>query len=202
MAFKFYALWLCLICIGVFFLQLFIPGFTDLFILDANAYHQVWRLLTAIFLHAGTAHLIANLFALALFGSLLEGVVGGKRFLIIFFVSGILANFIALYAYPSSLGASGAIFGVIGTLAVMRPFLVVWAFGLPMPLIVAAAIWVIGDAIGVFVPSGIGHIAHLSGVIVGIIFGFLWKKKGTRTRRQSLHLDDGLMRSWENHYLR
>ncbi|MBX4212558.1 rhomboid family intramembrane serine protease [Candidatus Pacearchaeota archaeon] len=202
MRFKFYALKLCLICIAVFILQMIIPGFTGFFILDKSAYPQVWRFLTAIFLHASTAHLIANLFALALFGSILEGIVGGRKLLIIFFVSGVMANILSWYAYPSSLGASGAIFGIIGALTVIRPFLVVWAFGLPMPMIVAAAIWIVGDAIGVFVPSDVGHIAHLSGIIFGIIFGFLYRDRTRKVKRESIHLDDSFMRSWEDQYLR
>ncbi|HLC31095.1 MAG TPA: rhomboid family intramembrane serine protease [Candidatus Nanoarchaeia archaeon] len=202
MRFKFYALWLCLVCIVVFFLQLVIAGFTELFVLDERAYVQLWRFVSAIFLHGGMGHLLSNVFALALFGSFLEGFIGGRRFLFVFFLTGIFANVVALSFYPSSLGASGAIFGVIGCLVVIRPLLVVWAFGLPMPLFVAGALWVIGDIIGVFVPSGVGNIAHLSGIALGIFIGLFlrdWKK---RNPRNTLRLHEGFMRSWEDRHLR
>ncbi|MEK6848381.1 MAG: rhomboid family intramembrane serine protease, partial [Nanoarchaeota archaeon] len=71
--FKFYALWLCLICIIVFVIQILIPAFTDLILLnqDAISNFQIWRFLTAIFAHGGLVHLLYNIFALALFGSML-----------------------------------------------------------------------------------------------------------------------------------
>jgi len=93
---------------------------------------EIWRFLTAVFLHGGVGHILFNGFALLLFGSILERFVGGRRFLIVFFVTGILANLISVNFYSSSLGASGAIFGVIGALVIVRPGLTVWAFGMPM----------------------------------------------------------------------
>src|SRR3989344_3485905 len=124
------------------------------------------------------------------------------HYLLVFFLTGIFANVVALSFYPSSLGASGAIFCVIGCLVVIRPLLVVWAFGLPMPLFVAGALWVIGAIIGVFVPSGVGNIAHLSGIALGIFIGLFlrdWKK---RNPRNTLRLHEGFMRSWEDRHLR
>ena len=61
----------------------------------------------------------------------------------LFFISGILANLISVNFYNSSLGASGAIFGVIGALVVVRPWMFVWAFGLPLPMIVAGILLVL-----------------------------------------------------------
>ena len=148
MTFKFSALWLCGICAIVFIFQLLIPGFTDAFQLDSSSYIQIWRFVSAIFLHGGVGHLMYNLFALAMFGLMLEQVVGTRRFLLIFFVTGILANIIAEMFYPVSLGASGAIFGIIGCLVILRPKIGVFAFGLPMPLFIAGILWVAGDLFG------------------------------------------------------
>jgi len=134
----------------IFIFQIFISGFTDFFVLNGDAWTQPWRFLTAVFLHGGIAHLLYNLFALALFGSILEKLVGGKRFIRVFFISGILANLISVNFYNSSLGASGAIFGIIGALVIVRPWMFVWAFGLPLPMIVAGTIWAVGDVIGIF----------------------------------------------------
>ncbi len=203
--FDFYALKLCGIMIVVFFVQWMIPGFTELFLLNQVSWSQPWRFLTAIFLHGGLAHLLYNLLALALFGSILERLIGGKRFLIVFFVTGILANIVSVNFYDSSLGASGAIFGVIGALVLVKPMQVVWAFGIPMPVFLAGMIWAIGDAIGIFIPDNIGNIAHLSGMFFGILLGFIYRRKRrkfTSLREKAVHLDEKMMRQWEEGYLR
>lgn len=177
--FKFYFLWLCLILVGIFIIQLVIPGFTELFVLNSEALYggQYWRFLTAIFLHGSAMHLLYNLFALFFFGLSLERLIGSRRFLIVFFVSGIIGNIVAVNFYPSSLGASGAIYGIIGSLSVINPFMFVWAFGLLLPMFIAAILWIIGDLMGVFGLGGsdVGYIAHLSGIGVGILFGLLFR---------------------------
>ena len=181
--FKFYALKFCLLCIIVFILQQ-ISGFTELFVLNNKALYnyEYWRFLTSIFLHGSTIHLLYNLFALALFGSILEKFIGGKKFLLVFFLSGIFANIIAINFYDSSLGASGAIYGILGALTILRPLMVVWAFGLPMPMFIAAILWTIGAVLGIFMPSNIGHIAHLSGIFIGVLFGIILRVARKRRR--------------------
>ncbi len=201
--FGFYALKLSVAVVFIFVLQTFVSGFTDLFLLDEEHYSQLWRFLTAIFLHGDIPHLLYNLFALALFGSILETLIGGRRFLITFLITGVLANIISINFYPSSLGASGAIFGVIGALIVVRPMQVVWAFGLPMPILVAGVLWVIGDVIGVFVPSNVGNIAHLSGMFFGLVLGFLLRRKKQEIQiEDSVNLDEEQVRRWEDFYLK
>ena len=202
--FKFYALWLCLILIAVFILQQ-IPGFTELFILNKKTINnfQIWRLVSSIFLHGSLPHLLYNLFALALFGSILEKFIGGKKFLWIFFLSGILANIVAVNFYSSSLGASGAIYGLLGCLTIIKPLMMVWAFGFPMPMFIAGILWVGGSVLGLFMPSNIGHIAHLSGIIVGFIFGlFLIFKKGRIEKVRKIEIPETYMNEWENRYVR
>ncbi len=174
--FRFCALKLCLFIFIIFIIQLFFDKFTQLFLLNSYSYSQIWRFFTSIFLHGNFIHLLYNVFALALFGSILEKIVGGRRFLILFFVTGILANIFSINFYDNSLGASGAIFGVIGALVVLRPLMVVWAFGLPMPMFVAGILWAVGDAIGIFMPSNVANLAHLSGMFFGLIFGVLYRK--------------------------
>lgn len=208
MKFKFYAFKLSGIIILVFLAQLFIKGYTEFFVLNERALSgEVWRFLTAIFLHGGLAHLILNLFALLLFGSILESLIGGRKFLFVFFVSGILANLVSVNFYPSSLGASGAIFGVIGALIVIRPLMPVWAFGLPMPIFVAGIVWAAIDvfgAIGFFAGNPIdntGNIAHLSGMFFGFVFGALFRKRRVRWSERIV-LDEPMIRRWEDDYIR
>ena len=180
---RFYSLWIGMILIILFIFQQFINGFTDLLILDKNSFREPWRFLTSMFLHGSIAHLLSNLFALLFFGLVLEKKIGSNKFIGIYLISGILANLIAVNFYPESLGASGAIMGIIGTLAIIAPGMAVWAFGMILPMAVAAVIWVIIDSIGIFIPDNIGHIAHLSGIFFGILFGLILRiNKGKKNK--------------------
>lgn len=187
----------------MFIFQLIMPGFTDSLVLNQQSFFQIWRFISAIFLHAGAEHLVFNLFALILFGLILESIIGGRRFLIIFFVSGIAANLIAVNFYSSSLGASGAIFGIIGALTFLRPKMTIWVYALPMPMFIAALVWIAAGVFGIFNPSGVGDIAHLSGIVVGFIFGgFYYSKfKERKEVKYGINLPEREMRNWEDLYV-
>lgn len=211
MKFKFYSLKLSLAMLIIFILQVALPIITDLFVLNQSAISefQIWRFVTSIFLHGGITHLFLNGFALILFGSILEKFIGGKRFLLVFFTTGILANLISVNFYSASLGASGAIFGVIGALIIIRPGMPVWAFGLPMPLFVAGILWAGADILGTigFLTGNpldnTGNIAHLSGMFFGFLFGALYRKLIQRKIRPiNVSLDENEIREWEDFYMR
>jgi uncharacterized protein len=203
---KFYFLWLSLVLIGVFLLQMMIQGFTDIFVLNDSVFSgQLWRLVSAIFLHGSLTHLLFNLFALLFFGLVLEKLIGSKNFLIVFFVSGIFANLVAVNFYESSLGASGAIYGVIGCVSILRPMMMVWAFGLIVPMFVASIIWVAADILRIlgFNPGNVGSVAHLSGIGIGLLFGFFlrfYSKKESGSEK--LEIPDSYIEDWENRYIR
>ncbi len=199
--FRFYAIKLSGIIIIVFLLQRFFNGFTELFVLNHRSFVEVWRFFTAIFLHGGAVHLFYNLFALVLFGSILERLIGSRNFLVLFFATGILANIISVNFYESSLGASGAIFGVIGALIFVRPGQMVWAFGLPMPIFIAGILWAVGDVIGIFMPRNVANIAHLSGMFFGIVLGALYKSREGKRRELKVEIDEGAVRKWERSFL-
>lgn len=201
--FRFYALWLCLIVIGIYLLQVLIPGFTDLFILNKESFFQPYRFLSSVFLHGSLPHLLYNLFALGLFGSILEKLTGGKKFLLVFFLSGILASLVSVNFYERSLGASGAIYGILGCLAIIRPKMMVWTYGMPLPMFLAAIVWTLGSVMGIFIPSNIGHIAHLSGIVVGFLFGISIRSQMPRKpRKQKIEIPESYMREWERTYMR
>jgi uncharacterized protein len=204
MKIKYYSLWLCLFCIGVFILQNIISGFTDLFVLNKLALSgEYWRFLSAIFLHGSLVHLLYNLSALVLFGFILEKKIGSNRFLAVFFLSGIIANLVSVNFYDSSLGASGAIMGIIGALAIISPLMIVWAFGLIMPMFIAAILWIAGDLLGLFMPSDVGHIAHLSGIAVGLLIGLLVRlRTKIKKVRQTIQIPESYVRVWEDKYMR
>lgn len=205
---KNYFLWLSGLIIIVFLMQVVIPGFTELFVLNDRANNgEVWRFVSSIFLHGGVTHLLFNLVALLFFGIILEKKIGSKKFLIAFLASGILANLIAINYYDSSLGASGAIYGVMGCLTIITPLTMVWAFGLLMPISIASVLWIAADVLrsmGAFGETNIGSIAHLSGIAIGFILGIYWriKKKGNKKNEDKIKIDDSDFRIWEDSYMR
>ena len=197
------ALWLSLIIFVIFIFQSIMENFTDLFILDSRlVVPRVWTLLTAIFLHSGMVHLLYNLFGLALFGSILEHVIGSRKFLYLFFVSGLVASIVSLPFYSSVLGASGAVMGILGMLGILRPKLAVWLYGMPMPMIVALFVWGIGDVIGIYAPSGTANIAHLGGLGIGVIAGFYYRKqfKERKDEKEEVHIDEEKVKEWEKSF--
>lgn len=201
---KYYSIVLSLICIILFVLQIIVPGFTDYLALNQQSWIQPWRFVTSIFLHGSSSHIIFNLFALVLFGLILEKVIGSSRFLLVFFLSGIIANLIAVNFYDSSLGASGAIYGILGCLTILRPRMTVWVYNLPMPMFIASIIWVFLGIAGIFNPSNVGDIAHLSGIAVGFLLGLFYLKqfRQTREKKMRIMLSEQGMRSWEDNYMR
>ena len=204
MKFKFFTLWLAAACIIMFVMQLTIPNFTESLLLNQQSFIQPWRFITAIFLHGSVTHLLYNLFALVLFGLILEKLIGSSRFLVVFFAGGIIANLVSVNFYPSSLGASGAIFGIIGAVAMLKPLMTVWAFNLPMPMFVAAILWVIGDMLGIFMPSDTANIAHLSGIAVGLILGLAFRLaiKEKPEVSYKLEIPEHQIRNWEDRFMR
>ena len=187
----------------VFILQILFPQLTNLFVLESSdVFTRPWILITSIFLHGGLSHLLLNGFALALFGSILEQIIGSKRFLFVFFVSGIFASIFSSFFYDSALGASGAIFGVLGTLTVLRPLMTVWVSYMPMPMWVAAIVWALQDIFGIFIPDNIANFAHLGGLFLGLIIGFYLRRKPekkvkTRRKKGDIMLTKDEIESWE-----
>jgi len=145
---------------------------TDIFTSFALNGHYVklgeyYRLITATFLHADLFHLLFNMYALYLIGSQLEGFYGKVKYLIIYLTSGILGSLLSLAFLGQnwSLGASGAIFGLFGSLLYFgyhyRVYLGTVIKTQILPIIVLNLV------IGFIIP-GIDVVAHLGGLIGGI----------------------------------
>ncbi len=199
------ALFFCGLCVVVFGIQQFL-GMTDVFISTPAKFSEPWRLVTSLFAHANMAHLLSNLFALGLFGSILEGRIGSRRIFLLFMVTGLLVNVVS--PYERSLGASGAIFGLLGALIVLRPWLVVWVGGIPMPMLIAGGVWLISDISGMFLPDDIANLAHIAGLGIGIAAGFVLKRdfgdRPERKDREEEHAKkevDTKLRQWEKEYM-
>ena len=131
---------------------------------------QYWRLISATFLHAGIMHLLLNTMVLVDLGRVCEPLVSSWKFVVIYgasAVGGSLASMVSASGSPhSSVGASGALCGLIG-------MLLVYSIRERHPEIRNALVrWIIFIAIIGLLVQGIDHAAHIGGFLVGGAFGF------------------------------
>lgn len=135
-----------------------------------------WRLLAAMFLHIGVLHLLLNLWALFQLGGVFEAMFGSGRFLVTYFVTGLVASTASALFIEATIaaGASGAIFGILGALilSIRRSPLWrhhPWSRGLVQQLLAWAGINIL---IGFSFP-GIDNAAHLGGFAAGLVLGLI-----------------------------
>lgn len=178
----YYSYFLIAVTVVAYVLQLLIPQLTDVLILSSPALlSRPWSVVTSIFLHSSLMHLFFNMLVLYFFGPILERQVGSGRFLLLYAVSGILAGVAQVFAFPGSavLGASGAIFGVLGALTVLMPSMVIYLFFVPIKMVYATLLFAALDLFPVLAGSsdGVAHIAHLAGLAAGLAAGFYYREK-------------------------
>jgi membrane associated rhomboid family serine protease len=142
----------------------------------------LWTILTSMFMHAGLFHIFANMFSMFFIGGLVEKIIGSKRYLRFYLFAGIFsAIFFVLVSYffggidNYAVGASGALFGLVGFLMIITPNLPVYIMFIPIPIKMKYAapgililLWIISLAGNI----PIGNTAHLGGLIVGLVYGF------------------------------
>lgn len=178
--------------IVMFVLQLVLgPWFTEnLLLVASDVFARPWTLLTSMFLHSPGSfiHIFFNMYVLFIFGPLVERRVGTKRFLLVYFVSGLLGGLIWALFNPgrSALGASGAVMGIIGMAVMLFPNLpVLLFFFIPMTLRTAGILIALVDIIGLF--PGVARTAHLVGLGTGALFGYYLTKRKGGTRKRRVH---------------
>ena len=151
----------------------------------------LWTFLTSMFMHGGFFHIFANMLSLFFVGSLIERILGAKRYLYFYLISGLFAG---LFFILSSLlfsgdlsmyavGASGALFGLIGLLMLLTPNLRVYLMFIPIPIKIkyaAPGILIVLWLISIAGDVPIGNTAHLGGLIFGLIYGLYLRKKYPR----------------------
>ena len=145
---------------------------------------QYWRLLTAMFLHAGFLHIAFNGYALLIFGQQVESFYGPWRFLAIYFIAG-LAGSIASFAFSPhlSVGASGAIFGIIGALGAFFFFHRKLLGGAGRAqLLNAVAMIALNLLLGFSQSGSIDNFAHMGGLIGGGLAALLLAPRYTPGR--------------------
>ena len=170
-----------LICVAVSFLDIIAPGFVSTYLALNTDYvmQRPWTLLTYMFVHANFDHLFWNMLVLFFFGMELEKRVGGTKFLEIYFLSGIVAALgQMMIAGGSMVGASGAIYGVMGCLAIIAPEIrVLLFFVIPLSIRAAVVLYALIDFVSFGSSDNIAHMAHIVGLLVGLAFGQLMKKQ-------------------------
>ncbi len=188
-----------------------VPNFLDYIALNPTSIFQnkyLWTFLTSMFMHApGGAipflsfHLLINMFVLFSLGSMMERIIGKKRFLWFYLISGLVAGLLfvflsyffgntdlgsRIFGSPliPAVGASGAIFAIAGLFMMLTPkvkFMIIFLpfFSLPayimIPLVLFGT-WLVSASTGFL----IGNTAHLGGFLCGIIYGLYLKKKYPR----------------------
>ncbi|MBQ7789624.1 MAG: rhomboid family intramembrane serine protease [Bacilli bacterium] len=132
---------------------------------------QIYRLITSMFLHGGIMHLLFNMYALYILGSQVERYYGKRRFLLIYFLSGLMGSlfscvFMKTNVFGVSIGASGAIFGLMGSIAYFTYYYRATLQGVLreqiMPVIVLNLL------LGMMIQS-IDLFAHIGGLIGGLL---------------------------------
>lgn len=171
-----------------------------------SPHFKVWQIITSMFMHAplegggGIMHILFNMFTLLSFGPVIEKVMGEKKYVILYFASGIGAYFLhcawtyfqiaelganpeMLYNIPM-MGASGAIAGVIAAFALLAPDSKIAIMFIPIgikakylmtaALVISLYLGITGSA------GGIAHFAHIGGALVGLVYMYFWKKNRYR----------------------
>jgi membrane associated rhomboid family serine protease len=167
----------------------------------ASPYFRWWQILTHMFMHGGFWHIFFNMYTLFIFGTALERTIGSKKFLVYYFITGLGAvalhtgvEYLQAMSYASAgntaalhnlyltptLGASGAIYGVLIGYAMMYPDSVLTLIFPPVSLkakwfvLIFAGIELLTGVTGT--ADGVAHFAHLGGMLIGWLLMLYWKK--------------------------
>ena len=170
-----------------------------------------WQPLTHMFMHGGWWHILFNMYTLVMFGMVVERALGTKKFLILYFVTGLGAvalhtgvEWLDIHRLAAStdmsaqasvidilrtpmVGASGAIYGVLVAFAMLYPEA---RMTLIFPPVTLDAKWMVAIFIGIELLTGItgtqvgiAHFAHLGGALFGFLLVWYWRKRGELWRR-------------------
>jgi membrane associated rhomboid family serine protease len=157
----------------------------------------VHTLFTSMFLHGGFMHIFGNMLYLHIFGNNVEDIMGRKRFIIFYLISGIAASALQILVNPSSevpnLGASGAIAGVLGAYLVAFPrarvhCIVVFGFfvrWIALPAVVVLFLWFVLQllsglgSLSYASPDsgGVAYFAHIGGFLAGLLLVNVFRKR-------------------------
>jgi membrane associated rhomboid family serine protease len=148
---------------------------------------EAWQVVTSAFMHGGLTHIAFNMFALYMFGGTIERTFGAREFTVYYFTCAIVASLLQLAVlwffpppqYGPTLGASGAIFGLLLAFGMLYPHEKVMLIFLPIPMpawlfvILYAAAELAMGVTGI--EPGVAHFAHLGGMLGGLVLIQYWR---------------------------
>ncbi len=203
---------------GIYFTQIF-----GLHYVTATQF-RIWQPITYMFMHANFGHIFCNMFAVLMFAPALEEKWGSKRFLIYYMVSGVGAALVqeavwAIQLQPAlnmyeweaarhianravTIGASGAVFGILFAFAWLFPDVKMFILFIPIPI--RARVMVIGYALlelfaGLSPLQGdnVAHFAHIGGMVFGWLLILWWRHRGYYGFEKTEMEDSDLKRWWQ-----
>ena len=191
-----------------------LEGCLGMFYFD-SPYFRPWQIFTHMFMHGDLMHIFFNMFAVWMFGSKLEIVWGPKRFLFFYFITGLgaalmhqawngfgvyqamgtltpyssgmnLTTVVDQILYTPVVGASGALFGVLGGFAMLFPNTELMLIFFPVPIKAKYFVAIYGaielwTGIANNAGDNMAHFAHLGGLIVGLLLVLYWNKNNRET---------------------
>ncbi|OLC56123.1 MAG: hypothetical protein AUH85_07535 [Chloroflexi bacterium 13_1_40CM_4_68_4] len=165
-----------------------LPDGTSVQIDEAPGPRPIWlTLFTSMFMHGGWLHLLGNMLFLFIFGDNVERAFGRLKYLAFYLVCGVIASLAQVYSDPNSvipsLGASGAISGVLAAYLVMFPrnpvrvliLLRIIPWIIEVPAVVMIGLWAALQFLNAFSgqTDGVAYLAHVGGFIAGIVLAFV-----------------------------
>ena len=155
---------------------------------------QIWRLLTPIFLHFSLLHLAFNMLWLWILGRVIENIQGGPFLMLLVSLLGIGSNLGQYYwSGPLFGGMSGVVYGLLGFLWIQGKLNPNYSVRLHQPIVIMMMVWFVLCWSGILswlslllfkTPLEVANMAHTTGLLIGLIWGFLQAVSG-KTRRAS-----------------
>ncbi len=167
-----------------FAIQFIFPAYGEALVFDVTKISELWRFVTAIFIHGNIIHLLVNLYGLYLVGSVIETKIKIRDYLTIFLIGGILGyvghlvNYIlGNFPYQFGLGMSGATASLLAASVVLAPDVKVCPFLIPVKLKHLALLFFAVELIAFMLgDTTFNHPAHLLGGLFGIIYARFFVK--------------------------
>ncbi len=176
----------------MFLVRVAAPSFTIGFLALTPAYvlQMPWAFLSSMFVHDDFMHIFVNMFfGVMMFGSYLEQLIGRREFIRTYFLGGLAAGLLYVavslaFGLPDprtpAIGASGAVYAIIGALVMLRPNMRIYLYFLfPIPLWMFASFYMLYSmfVIPLGATGGVAVTAHLGGLIFGLYMGSRFKKR-------------------------
>lgn len=178
---------LIILNVVIFFISMFYQSIINSFALypTSNSNFEPYQIITSMFLHGGLLHLLFNMFMLWSFGNQLEKTIGQNKFLMVYFLSGLVSSIFWMFLGTGpAVGASGALSGLFAAFIFIAPEAkVLLFFVIPLRLkyafygfAVFSLIFGLASLINPSYGFGIGHFAHLGGLVGGYFLSLYWAK--------------------------